>query len=264
MGLLPYLTTHALDEDYQLATVQRRTTEPGKRPPMGWAGVVIIAVFGLLVITAAVQTSRNAVDEDSERQGLLAQVDARREALGDRRDQIAELTSANNRLESDFLSGQSNNTTLESLSVLRLRTGAVAVKGPGVRVVVDDASDADSARNQVLDSDLQKLANGLWAAGAEAISINGQRLTNLSAIRRAGSAITVNYRSLSRPYRVLAIGNPKTLASRFAETTHGAAWFDLQREVGLKFKMTTEESLRVPAASRLSLRYATRNTETKQ
>ena len=44
----------------------------------------------------------------------------------------------------------------------------------------------------MLDPDLQKLVNGLWAAGAEAISINGQRLTNLSAIREAGEAITVN------------------------------------------------------------------------
>ena len=72
-----------------------------------------------------------------------------------------------------------------------------------MRVVADDAPGADSARNEVLDTDLQKLVNGLWEAGAEAISINGQRLTNLSTIRQAGGAITVNARSLRPPVRRL-------------------------------------------------------------
>jgi len=107
----------------------------------------------------------------------------------------------------------------------------------------------------VLDSDLQKLVNGLWEAGAEAISINGQRLTNLSTIRLAGGAITVNAHSLRRPYVVSAIGNKDTLPARFAETSSGQAWLDLQREVGLQLKITPVSSLRLPAAE-ATLRYA--------
>ena len=105
-----------------------------------------------------------------------------------------------------------------------------------MRVVADDAPGADSARNQVLDTDLQKLVNGLWEAGAEAVAVNGQRLTNLSTIRLAGGAITVNARSLRRPYVVTAIGNQDTLPARFAETSSGQAWLDLQREVGLRLE----------------------------
>jgi uncharacterized protein YlxW (UPF0749 family) len=130
------------------------------------------------------------------------------------------------------------------------------VHGPGVEIVADDAAEAESDRNKVLDSDLQKLVNGLWRAGAEAISINGERLTNLSAIRHAGSAITVNFRSLNRPYRILAIGDRLTLPARFADTTSGQAWLDLQREVGLRFTMRTQKSLRLPAAAVPELRYA--------
>jgi uncharacterized protein YlxW (UPF0749 family) len=129
------------------------------------------------------------------------------------------------------------------------------VRGPGVRVVADDARGADSARNQVLDTDLQRLVNGLWAAGAEAIALNGQRLTNLSTIRLAGGAITVNARSLRRPYVVSVIGNQDTLPARFAETSSGQAWLDLQREVGLRLNITPVSSLRLPGTE-VSLRYA--------
>ena len=50
--------------------------------------------------------------------------------------------------------------------------------------------------------------NGLWSVGAEAIAVNGQRLTAQSAIRSAAGAILVNYRPLKPPYRVEAIGPP--------------------------------------------------------
>ena len=138
-------------------------------------------------------------------------------------------------------------------------TGSSAVTGPGVRVVANDAPGARSARNQVLDTDLQKLVNGFWEAGAEAIAINGQRLTNLSTIRTAGGAITVNARSLSPPYVVTVIGNKDTLPARFAETASGQAWLDLQRDVGLRLDITPVNNQRLPAAA-VSLRYATSPT----
>ena len=65
----------------------------------------------------------------------------------------------------------------------------------------------------------------------------------------------MNSRSLRRPYVVTAIGNPDTLPARFAETSSGQAWLDLQREVGLQLKITPESSLTLPGAE-VSLRYA--------
>ena len=90
--------------------------------------------------------------------------------------------------------------------------------------MVDDApvGRRTTRRDRVLDIDLQVLANGLWQAGAEAVSINGHRLSDLTAIRSAGDAITVDYRSLTRPYRVEAIGDPRTLQARFVESAGGA------------------------------------------
>ncbi len=266
--LLGYLTTHAFDEDY--AWVAHRRAETGEtgetgeehrrgRRRIGPAGAITIALFAVLIVAAGAQTSRNAPSNEQERRELVGQVDAARTGLAEAREHIRDLQRETSKLERQHLRGDSSaQALLDRLQVLGVRAGTIAVDGPGVRVVVDDAPGADSARNKVLDSDLQRLANGLWEAGAEAIAVNGQRLTNLSAIRLAGSAITVNNRSLRRPYVVTAIGDPDTLPARFAETTSGQAWLDLQREVGLQLTITTADSLHLPAADVGELRYARR------
>lgn len=259
MGLLPYLTAHALDEDYAVAAARgdRGTRDrPGRK--FGLAGAVALVVIALLAVTAAAQTSQDSASQERERRALVEQVQARKAALDADRRAADRLQSEVDRLEAELLrSTSTSRRVLDQLEVLALRSGTSAVRGPGVEIVVDDAADAQNDRNKVLDSDLQKLVNGLWHAGAEAISINGQRLTNLSAIRHAGSAITVNFTSLDRPYRILAIGDQDTLPSHFADTSGGQAWFDLQRQVGLRFTLRVQDSLRLPAADVPSLRYAT-------
>jgi uncharacterized protein YlxW (UPF0749 family) len=261
MGLLDYLTTHAMDEDYAFVSEQQRDREtaaptPAPRRRIGLAGALVMALFAVLVVTAAAQTSRNAVSDERDRRQLVDQVDQARAVLNAERRQLRALQAEVTLLQARQLrSDTSAQGILERITLLGMRAGTIPVRGPGVRVVADDAPGADSARNQVLDSDLQRLANGLWEAGAEAISLNGQRLTNLSTIRLAGGAITVNSRSLRRPYVVSAIGDKDTLPARFAETSSGQAWLDLQREVGLKLEITPVSSLRLPAAE-ASLRYA--------
>lgn len=258
MGLLAYLTAHAVDEDYVVAAERReRGASTSARRRIGVAGAVALAVFAVLAVTAAAQTSQDGVAQERERRALIDQVKARKDALTADRRTAATLQTQNDRLETALLHNTSSSGGVAAeLDLLALRSGTSAVRGPGVEIVVDDAINAESDRNKVLDSDLQKLVNGLWRAGAEAISINGQRLTNLSAIRHAGSAITVNFTSLSRPYRILAIGDRNTLPSRFADTTSGQAWLDLQRQVGLRFTMRTQKSLRLPAAEVPGLRFA--------
>jgi uncharacterized protein YlxW (UPF0749 family) len=248
-----------MDEDYEHVARTRRTTgEPANhRTPSGLAGAVIFAVFAVLIITAATQTTRNAVSDAKERQDLLNQVRSRQASYDVERRRLATLQQSTGSLQSELLSNsQQASGLLTELRNLSVVAGTSPVRGSGVKVVVDDAPGAQNARNQVLDSDLQKLANGLWEAGAEAISINGQRLSNLSAIREAGSAITVNYKSLRRPYTVLAVGNPNTLPARFADTTSGQAWLDLQQQVGLRFRMQQRRSLTLPAAPTPQLRFA--------
>ena len=258
MGLLDYLTTHTLDEDYAFVSARKASRpKPTPKRNIGLVAAVVMAVFAVLVVTAAVQTSRNSVSDERERRELVEQVSAAQNQLQDQRALLARVRAEASALEARQLSNDTSaQGLLERINLLGVKAGTLAVRGPGVRVVADDAPGADSARTQVLDSDLQKLVNGLWEAGAEAIAVNGQRLTNLSTIRLAGGAITVNTRSLRRPYVVTAIGNQDTLPARFAETSSGQAWLDLQREVGLRLTITPVSLLRIPGTE-VSLRYAT-------
>ena len=257
MGLLDYLTTHTLDEDYAFVSErnkQRGTTSSAARGQL--VGALVMAVFAILVVTAAVQTSRNSVSAERDRGELVDQVSAARDQVAADQARLAELRTDAEKLEGRQLRNDASaRGLLKNLELLRVKTGTVPVTGPGIKVVVDDAPGADTARNQVLDTDLQRLVNGVWEAGAEAVAVNGQRLTNLSTIRLAGGAITVNARSLRRPYVVTAIGNQNTLPARFAETSSGQAWLDLQREVGLQLKITPASSLTLPGAE-VSLRFA--------
>jgi uncharacterized protein YlxW (UPF0749 family) len=257
MGLLNYLTATSLDEDYAHVSQQRAALgAPARRSP-GTIGLVVLAVFGVLVATAAVQTSRNADESASSRQSLVDQVNRRKAELNDKRARATSLTRSVEALQDSNLDATNQGRAVRSrLDRLGLVTGSVPAKGPGVRVVVDDAPNATTDKQQVLDQDLQKLVNALWLVGAEAIAINGQRVTNLTAIREGGSAITVNFVSMKRPYTVSAIGNKNQMGARLLDTEGGRTWLTLRASFGLKFDVTSEDSMTLPAANTLVLRYA--------
>lgn len=257
LGLLDYLTSHAMDEDYAfVAERERRRDAPRRRARrVGPLGAVAVACFAVLVVAAGLQNSRSAAADERDRRELAGQVSRARAQLEDERGRLAALRRETDRLQARQLASDESSSGLRTrIERLGARAGTLAVTGPGVRVVADDAPGSTSERTMVLDSDLQRLVNGFWEAGAEAISINGQRLTNLSTIRIAGGAITVNARSLRAPYVLQVVGDPDTLPARFAETTSGQAWLDLERQVGLRLTITPQDDLRLPG-SEVALRY---------
>jgi uncharacterized protein YlxW (UPF0749 family) len=265
MGLLNYITATSLDEDYAHVADRRAaaaatpeddgTSRRSGRP--GSVALAILAAFGLLVATAFVQTARTADDAAARHDELVKLVVERRDQLARQRDRAEDLRRETETLQTALLQATAQDRSLQSrINRLGLVTGADAARGPGVRAVVNDGPATSGDNAEVLDVDLQKLVNGLWLAGAEAITVNGQRVTNLTAIRVAGSGITVNYRQISPPYTVNAIGDPDTLAARFVDTPGGQWWLDLQALYGLEFEINRVESLTLPAASRLDLRHA--------
>ena len=265
MGLLNYLNATSLDEDYAQAHAARaeRGAPSGERRSVRprTAALVVLALFGLLVATAAVQTSRGAADADARHAELVKQVVARKQTLADERDRARSLRAETETLQRVYLQASTEGRSLQTrLTRLGVSTGAAPARGPGVRIVVDDGpAEGDGADSQVLDVDLQKMVNGLWLSGAEAIAINRERLTSLSAIRLAGGVMTVNYHRISRPYTIEAIGNPDNLATRFVDTPGGQWWLDLKALYGLRFEINTvpdQEPLTLPAARRTALRHA--------
>ena len=247
--LLTLITEHSLDDDYREVAERRGTTDAGA--PKGrpaWVATAVVAVFGILVTTAAVQTSRNADTADAGRATLIARVQVERAALERQQAEIVDLQGANIDLEesrSDLAAAQRETTA--RLRRLQVATGYTPVTGPGVRIVLDDAPDGDVTQ-VVRDEDLALLVDGLWSAGAEAIAINDQRLTALSAIRNVGPAVHVNSKPVNPPYTIQAIGDTLTLQSELLDSTHGQQFFDLADDLGFEYTMENEPDLTLPSA----------------
>ncbi|MBQ1249641.1 MAG: DUF881 domain-containing protein, partial [Selenomonadales bacterium] len=94
------------------------------------------------------------------------------------------------------------------------------------------------------DDDLLKVINELRAAGAEAISVNGQRLIATSEIRCAGPTLSVNNTRYTPPYEILAIGDPKTLDN--ALKMRGGI-VETLRFWGIQINISKSDNIVVPA-----------------
>jgi uncharacterized protein YlxW (UPF0749 family) len=108
----------------------------------------------------------------------------------------------------------------------------------------------------VLDRDLQAVANALWAAGAEAIAINGQRLGPLTSIRQAGEAVLVNFVPIRSPYRISAVGDPVGVETAFAASAAAARMRGYAQLYGLTFSYRRAGRLLLPALATEALRDA--------
>jgi len=137
--------------------------------------------------------------------------------------------------------------------------GTVAVKGTGFTVTLDDSSLASSPTGNVNDlvihsQDVQAVVNGLWAAGAEAIAINGQRLVSTSAILCVGNTLLLNGTVHSPPYEISGIGadHDEFLADPLVRQLRADA-----EHYSLRFSVGREQTISLPAyAGPVSPKYA--------
>ena len=278
MSLLVDLMEHPLDEGYAEAAARRRSAEGsaggGVRPTsrrdrrvhLLFAGFLVLV--GALLATALVQARTAAPATARAREALVERIE-RGSAEVDRLERM--IATLRREVETAQAAGLAATgagaRTAESLAALSAVTGAAAAVGPGVVVTVDDAPEGavgagaepgspeeDLAR--VLDRDLQILVNALWAAGAEGVSINGQRLSTLTAIRSAGEAILVDFRPLRPPYEIRAIGDPRTLEATFADDPSVREFRTVATGYGIRFETSRQDEVRLPAAGSLRLSYA--------
>lgn len=260
--LLELVTRESLDLDYEdLARRRGADRTAGPTPHRGAA--VAVGIFGLLVAVAAVQNSRNADVKEASRTALIERVEVRKDSVSSLQDRIVELRTQNDKLlERVVTLTATGQDVSETRAGLALGTGFVAVQGPGLRITVDDQPRGDPD-GLVRATDLRVLVNGLWEAGAEAIAINGRRLTALSAIVNSDIAIQVNKGPLSPPYVVQAVGG-QNLDADFVETQSGLTFLALADQFGFVVVRDTVSSLLLPAAppSMQQLRYAERPSAT--
>jgi len=131
---------------------------------------------------------------------------------------------------------------IEELSAL---SGTVDLVGEGVTVTLNDGVLTDGTlRTDALvhDSDVLTVVNELKAAGAEAISVNGQRIISTSAIRCVGPVIQVNYQKVAAPFTIKAIGNSQYLESAM-NIKNGVA--DTLKDLGVQVEVVREKEIKI-------------------
>ena len=269
MTLLISMMERPLDPGYAAAADERERAGLPRSSGTRTATVLVAAVVtGLLLTLGALALRAPSTSAVKAKADLVSQIEARRKAVEQQEAQLRKLQAEVDRLQAQAL-GQDESAVQARLAALSLVSGSEAVTGPGIRVVLDDApgaggtsadgnprTDADKTDGKVLSKDMQVVVDGLWEAGAEAISVNGQRLTSRSAIRFAGEAILVNYRPLARPYTINVIGDPDALQTEFAENAGGAYARALKDNFGIRVSIDAVDKLTLPAASSLTVRYA--------
>jgi uncharacterized protein YlxW (UPF0749 family) len=240
---------------------------PTTAPATSWApsrttvaAAVVLALAGALFATAAVDTHRGNAAAQRDRGQLVQQAKLQTTAVDALQQQLTTLRTQVSDARARALSvNDRGGVLLTQIKNLEPVDGVVAVEGTGVRVVLDDSPASHAAGNDgsgvILDSDLQLAVNGLFIAGAQAISINGQRLTTQTAIREAGGAILVDYRPLSPPYTIDAIG-PPTLGATFQSGPTAQLFVTEHQLYGLGFTVEDHQRLTLPSAANLVVHYA--------
>src|SRR5690625_1839434 len=202
VSLLRALTANPLDVDALRGTDgAHEEASPPDTPVTRTLTVILAVVLGFVVAVSVVDLRSDATAADSPRALLQEEV---RESRGD----AEQLEGENDRLEAEVAQQQgavlegADPESAERLAGHETAVAAGALRGPGVVLTLEDSAPlpaapgvTEGAVNRVTDADLQLAVNGLWAAGAEAIAVNGQRLTSTSAIRTAGPAVLVGVRA---------------------------------------------------------------------
>ncbi|MCA1834273.1 MAG: DUF881 domain-containing protein [Actinomycetota bacterium] len=130
--------------------------------------------------------------------------------------------------------------------------GLAAVAGPGLRVTLDDSSMRTSPTGDPNDlvihqQDIQAVVNALWASGAEAVAIGGERITAASAIRCVGNTLLLHGSVYSPPYRIAAVGDPARLRGGLASDGLVERFQAAVDEFRLVFEVKDADHLELPA-----------------
>jgi uncharacterized protein YlxW (UPF0749 family) len=261
MSLLTDLFQNPIDEGYAEAAARRAAAgeeaPPGVKASRSTALMLGLLGLGLLLTIAVLQVQQDAGVVSIERASLVEQIRNASERTSALEEQVGSLERDILAIESEALRNLDVADELRrSLDATQTAAGTTRVTGPGVVVELNNAdagavvsSDCPPNQQSVLDLDLQVVINGLWAAGAEAVSINGERITPMTAIRKVDDVILVNIRPIGPPYQVSAIGDPDSLGDDFLIGSGGNWLRYIATECGIEFDIVTHESLTLPGGS---------------
>lgn len=274
MSLIREITEHPLDPSYEQVAAQRRAAGLPQQTSLRSPGVIIACLLvGFAIAVAALALRVPHTQAQAQKDALINRVDSAQSRIDKANGTVQRTQSEITTLQNQALEREDQDALAAQLAQAEVTSGTLPVTGNGLVLEVNDAKDSaagsgedprdlDDSNGRLTSTDMQILVNGLWQSGAEAIAINGQRLTSLSAIRFAGQAILVNFRPLQPPYDIVAIG-PAAMRSAFQKSASGPYLDNLTGSFGLRASWRTgKQSL--PAAPAPVLSYATVPEEKNQ
>jgi uncharacterized protein YlxW (UPF0749 family) len=260
MSLLLSLLRDSGDPGYAEAAERRRATgRSGPKPVHGAVALLSLAVVGFVLAAAVVQTRTAAPVVSAQRQELVQRVGQAQAEADTIETQVEQTRAEVAAAEAAALSSSgAGRAATDRLATQQTAAGYTALSGPGVEVTLDDAkvpatSDPTQPElGKVLDRDIQMVVNGVWEAGAEAVTVNGIRVSSRTSIRSAGGAVLVDYRPLLPPYRVAGIGSASSMMSRIESGPTGKSLAALKDSYGLRYAVGAKDSIEMaPATSAL-------------
>jgi uncharacterized protein YlxW (UPF0749 family) len=267
MTLLREVMERPLDPGYAVAARRRAEgVSPTRRAVV--VTLVLALVCGALTARAIAELRRPQPGAAQAQAALQQEIRRRSAALDAEQLRLDQLRAQVAQLQRQALTTRGGDGFAQRAQLLGLLSAEVPVVGPGLKIMMNDAPSASTGtggadpraaagkgEDRVLDRDLQIVVNGLWAAGAEAIAVNGQRLTARTAIRYAGQAILVDFRPLVPPYVVSAVGDPSGLQTRFAAGSAGEYLQALRDNYGVRAAIVSSTNLELPGAGGFSTRF---------
>ena len=212
-------------------------------------GVMCFALtLGICVQIKTVKGSNSIVGQNYEENDLRAEVLKYKEKYDNR---YKELEKAEKELEKERQSSTENNTELEQkeeeIKQGNKMIGLTEVTGPGVIITLDDSKKASSTAVNISDllihdADVLSVINELKNAGAEAISINDQRLVPTSSITCGGNIIEINGEKTGAPFVIKAIGLPELLSG----LSRPGGYLEILKDASIEADLKTSNSITIP------------------
>lgn len=231
---------------------------PDPSTPPGPLTRVAFVLSLVLLAALLVMAGRSAPAAPEQRTGasmelveLIRAEQARADGLVAQLDELAE---ARARLRTPTARDQRIEAMRAQVDELLAPAGLTPVRGPGVVVTLDDAEpprDGTANSNDLIihEQDLQAVVNALWAGGAEAVSVAGERVLATTAIRCVGNVLLLHNSTYSPPYVVEAIGDEAVLRRTLRQDATVARFAAASREFGLGFEVETQRELDLPAST---------------
>jgi uncharacterized protein YlxW (UPF0749 family) len=269
MTLLTTMMERPLDPGYQEAADRRAAAGLPRATSTRTILVIVLAILtGFLFAVAAQSLRPKPTAAAALKQELVTRIESLQKHGNEQEAKAAVLGKQVRDFEALSLQQSGGPDLTATIKDLEVQAGAVPLKGPGVTLTLDDAASTETDANagtrpsggfqqgRVTSGDLQIIVNGLWGAGAEAISINGHRLSSTAAIRFAGQAIIVDFRPLTRPYVITALGDSQGMQQLFEPSFAGLYLSQLTDQYKIRSVMAGSDSLTVPGDSAARLEVA--------